>query len=331
MRKLASVQKIRLVEPIPDADSIEVVSVLGWKVVVRKSEGFKVGDAVVYAEIDSLFPREPQFEFLKNCNYRIKTAKLRGQISQGLVLPLTSVPGDIASLQEGDDVTERLGIVKYEPKIPVELRGEIAGAFPGIVPKTDEPRVQSAPEVLDELRGQRCYCTVKIDGTSSSFIHQDGETWVCSHNWPYKPSETNLYWRMCRKYGLEEKLKAVGNYAVQGEIAGPGVQKNHYGLRELQLFVFNVFDSDKGHYLDYADFIAFCRQHDLTSVPVVTDDLILDHTVEQLLELAKGQYPNGHAREGIVIRTITEQYSRTLNSRASFKVINNDYLLKVKE
>jgi RNA ligase (TIGR02306 family) len=260
-----------------------------------------------------------------------------------LVLPITVlaekmgiISGDkyiqvLGVVQEGDDVTEYLGIVKYEPKIPVELQGEIAGAFPGAVHKTDEPRVQSVPEVLDELRGQRCYYTVKIVGTSSSFIHQDGEIWVCGHNWPYKASETNLYWRMCRKYGLEEKLKAAGNYAVQGEIAGPGVQKNHYGLQELQLFVFNVFDINKGRHLDYVDFIAFCQRYGLTTVPVVADDLILDHTVDQLLELAKGQYPNQHAREGIVIRTVTEQYSQALNSRASFKVINNDYLLKVKD
>ena len=123
MRKLASIQKILMVDPIPNADNIEVVTVLGWKVVVRKSEGFKKDDVVVYVEIDSLFPKEPQYEFLKNSNYRIKTAKFRGQISQGLVLPLTSLPNGGADLHEGDEVTDLLGITKYEPPIPGRVGG----------------------------------------------------------------------------------------------------------------------------------------------------------------------------------------------------------------
>ena len=136
---------------------------------------------------------------------------------------------------------------------------------------------------------------------------------------------------MWRKYGIEAALRDAGNYAIQGETAGPGIQKNRYGLKEMQLFVFNVFDINRGRHLDYAEFVAFCKRYGLQTVPITMDDLVLNHTVEELLELAKGQYPGGYAREGIVIRTITEQYSQVLSGRASFKVINNDYLLKEKD
>lgn len=332
MRKLASVQKILSLAPIPNADVIECATILGWQVVVRKAEDFQVGQMVVYCEIDSLFPKLPQFEFLKNSNYRLKTAKFRGQISQGLILPLTALPGDTSNLQEGDEVTDLLGITKYEAPIPVELQGEVTGSWPGCVPQTDETRIQSCPAVLDELRGQRCYATVKVDGTSSSFIRRDGEFWVCGHNWPYRELDgSNVHWRMCKKYGVESALRAAGNFAIQGETAGPGIQDNHYGLKEVQLFVFNVYDIDHSRYLDYVEFVAFCRLYGLQTVPIVEDNLVLDHTVEQLLDLAKGNYPGGHRREGLVIRTVKEQHSQALKGRASFKVVNNEYLLKAKD
>jgi RNA ligase (TIGR02306 family) len=328
MRKLASIQKILAVNPIPGADSIECCTVLGWQCVVKKANNFKVNDLIIYAEIDSLFPQEPQFEFLKHTNYRLKTARLRGQLSQGLVLPLSVLPGD-CSVQEGDEVTDRLGITKYEAPIPVELAGEVSGSFPGYVHKTNEQRIQSCPAALDELRGQTFYATVKIDGTSSSFIHRDGEFTVAGHNWPYRDSPGNLHWRMCRKYSIEAALKSAGNYAVQGESAGPSIQSNHYGLKEHDLFVFNVFDINRGRHLDYADFIAFCTQYGFQTVPIETDNFVLSDGIgiAELLEMAKGKYPGGHKREGLVFRTLTERYSKALAGRTSFKVINNGYLL----
>ncbi len=328
MRKLVSVQKIMAVAPIPGADNIEVATVLGWQCVVKKSDAFQPGQLVCYAEVDSLFPREPQYEFLKSSNYRLKTARLRGQISQGLVLPLSVLPGS-TEVQEGDDVTERLGVVKYEAPIPVELQGEVSGAFPGYIHKTDEPRIQSFPGILDELRGVHCYISLKIDGTSSTFAHRDGEFTVAGHNWPYRESETNTYWRMYRKYNLEQVLRSAGNYALQAEIAGPAIQKNRYGLKEHSIFCFNVFDINRGRHLDFADYVAFCQAHGIPMAPVVDSCFVLDHTVAQLLEMVEAQrYPTGGPAEGWVIRPLVEQYSKTLGSRASFKVLNNRYLLK---
>ena len=180
MRKLASIQKIQSLSPIPDADKIELAQVLGWKVVVKKGE-FQVGDLVVYCEIDSLLPKKPEFEFLKDSNYRIRTRKMRGVISQGICFPLDVLPIEtkwhieemekarIANIHGADgaigmDVTKELGIEKYEPPIPAELAGEAKGALPSFLIKTDEDRIQILPEILIKYGGLQFIATEKIDG-----------------------------------------------------------------------------------------------------------------------------------------------------------------------
>src|SRR3989339_47632 len=129
MRKLATIRLIEEVLPIEGADAIEKVRIGGWWVVARKNE-FKPGDKCVYFEIDSLLPPLPQYAFLEKAGkkktlfegrdyegYRIKTIKLRGQISQGLALPVASFPGIPDEL--GADVSEKIGVVKYEATVPV--------------------------------------------------------------------------------------------------------------------------------------------------------------------------------------------------------------------
>ncbi|MBQ9247308.1 MAG: hypothetical protein IJ171_01830, partial [Ruminococcus sp.] len=110
-RALAHVEQIVDIQPIPDADKIEVATVLGWKVVIAKADGFKVGDKVVYIEIDSKVPDRPEFEFLRDRKFRVKTIKLRGQYSQGLIVPL-SILGS-GNYNVGDNVTDKLGITYY--------------------------------------------------------------------------------------------------------------------------------------------------------------------------------------------------------------------------
>lgn len=361
-RKLVSIQRILEVNPIKDADAIEVVKVLGWNVVTKKGE-YKAGDYCIYFEIDSVLPAKPEFEFLRKSSYnsrydgfRLRTVKLRGQISQGLVVPISVLKSpsfteyiktalesqdveryryicetdiaDIANL-EGSDITELLGVKKYEIEIPTHLAGDVKGSFPHYVPKTDETRIQASPILLEELKGKTCYVTVKLDGTSVTFANYNGEVDVCSRNLSMKKSETNAYWQIYRKYDIEN----IGrNVAVQGEIVGPGIQKNPLGLKEIDLFVFNVFDIDKHEYLDYFKFIEFCSNHGLKTVPVISDNFVFDHTIEQLLKLAEGKYDGTNTnREGIVIRPIKETYSETLSGRLSVKIINNDYLLKNEE
>ena len=185
MRKLASIQKILSINPIPDADLIEVAQVLGWKVVVKKGE-FNVGDNCVYCEIDSLMPEHPEFEFLRKSKFRIRTIKLKNQISQGICFPLSilSFFGKTTTNQftgvelfipdndlenpipiiEDNDLTSALGIEKYEPPIPAELEGEAKGGFPSFMIKTDEDRIQILPHILEQYAGEKFIATEKLDG-----------------------------------------------------------------------------------------------------------------------------------------------------------------------
>lgn len=183
-RKLASIQKIREIRPIEGADAIELAIINSWQVVVAKNVGHQVGNLVVYCEIDSYLPIEPEFEFLRKSSYkkvndqegfRLKTIKLRGQISQGLILPLKEAVdvmkrknGEVYTemLVEGNDVTTLLGITKYEPPIPACLAGKIKGLFPQFIPKTDEERVQN---LTDEYSfwvdsDNQFFVTEKLDG-----------------------------------------------------------------------------------------------------------------------------------------------------------------------
>jgi len=323
-RKLASIQKILDIQPIERADAIEVASILGWKVVVKKGE-FKVGDLVVYAEIDAVFPPKEEFEFLRNKKYRIRTIRLRSQLSQGICFSLSILPDQ--NVNEGDDVTEVLGIVKWEPAEPIILSGDNKGRFPS-VPKTDEIRLQSFPKLIEEFQGLECYSSVKIDGTSSTFANMNGEIDVCSRKMSKKEGDT-VYWKMAEKYNILDILKEVGNFAIQGEIAGPGIQKNRLGLQKVDLFVFNVYNISETKYLDFTEFIRFCQRFNLTTVPIENDGFVFNHNLDQLLDMAKGKYDGtNNNREGLVIRPLIERYSEVLNGRLSMKIINNDFLLK---
>ena len=197
MRKLASIQTVNAAEPIPDADAIEKIRVLGWWVVVKKGE-FKPGDKVVYCEIDALLPETAAFEFLRpNCykpaqtdstgavimpaGFRIKTIKLRGQVSQGICFPLSVLPAGTAT-EEDTDVTDALGVRKWEPPQTVGMGGRVKGSFPGFLPKTDETRVQVLEKVIERHRGLTFFVTEKLDGTSFTAFARAGEFGVCSRN-----------------------------------------------------------------------------------------------------------------------------------------------------
>ena len=176
-RKLASIRVIKDIAPIENADSIEVATVDGWHCVVKKGE-FHVGEHVIYCEVDSVMPHtDPRFEWLRPRGFRVRTIKLRGQVSQGLVLPLSYLGmADDEVHYIGQDVTERLGIVKYEPPIPAQLRGTVKGNFPTeLLSKTDEERIQNLQELLTKYKGVRVSMTEKLDGClhPNSFIVTD--------------------------------------------------------------------------------------------------------------------------------------------------------------
>ncbi|MEZ4362410.1 MAG: RNA ligase (ATP) [Kofleriaceae bacterium] len=326
-RKLVSIQVVSELAPIPGADNIEQARVMGWTVVTKKGE-FAVGDRCVFFEIDSVLPDGPAWsEFLRTRGFRVRTLKLRGVLSQGLALPVSILEGEVPEL--GVDIRDRLSVTKYEPVLP-ESR-EVFGAFPTAVPKTDEIRLQSALGVLDEIAGRDFYVTTKLDGSSATYLRDETGFYACSRNWALHRGN-NPVWRAADRYRLEEVLPM--DLAVQGELCGPGIQKNRLGLAELDLFIFSAYDVRRGAFLAYQELIDLCAKLGLRTVPierVVTGDeaRAYAHTLDGWLAASQGLYAGTKMRkEGIVVRPLVEAQSEVLGGRLSFKVINNDFLLK---
>jgi RNA ligase (TIGR02306 family) len=353
MRKLASIQIVNAVEPISNADAIEKIRVLGWWVVVKKGE-HRPGDTVVYCEIDSLLPQRSEFEFLRASSFksaqtdasgatilpagfRIKTVKLRGQVSQGICFPLSILPSD-APTHEGADLTERLGVRKWEPPIPVGMSGKVKGGFPGFLPRTDETRVQVLEPVLQRHRGKTFYVTEKLDGTSfTAFLRQDAFG-ICSRNlWMDETDESNILVRVSRGLKLEEKLRQARarlgiDLALQAEVIGPGIQQNKYALAAVTLRVFNVLNVDAYRLVDHAAMLALLTDMQLEAVPQL-GTLVLDHSIDQLIAFSEGiSVLNPRVqREGVVLRPLVEEYDEDIGGRLSFKAINPKFLLKYDE
>lgn len=328
MAREATIQLVNTIEPLENSDFLSKATVLGWQVVTKRGE-FKKGDPCIFVEIDSVLPEKPEYEFMRSRNFRVKTIKIRGCLSQGLLLPVSILPID--SYSEGDDVSDLLGITHYEKPTPVQLMGKCRSTFPTyIVPKTDETRLQSMPHVLNKLQNVLCYSSLKIDGTSFTAIHHHGTTHICSRNQSYKLDENNdnLYIQIANKYNLIYPLKNIENYAIQGEIAGPGIQSNRLNLKEPELFVFAVYDTVMQEYLDLRSMSDFCNRLNLKTVPIKSVfTLDNDYTQAKFLEEAKGNYEGTNNKcEGIVVRPC-KTLSRAEKGMLSFKVLNNDYLL----
>jgi len=326
MRQIASIQRIKKIEPIPNADAIVKATILGWQLVAKKGE-FSEGDLCVYVEIDALLPDKPAFEFMKARGMRVRTIRLRGQISQGICFPLSILPG-IINIKEGLDVTEVLGIEKYEPPIPASLSGIMKGGFPSFIPKTDETRVQVLQELLDKFEHEPCYVTEKLDGSSVTYFIKDNVFGVCSRNLELIETTDNTLWKLAREMQIEEKLLVLkGNYALQGEVIGEGVQGNKYKMKGQQVFFFSVFNIDEYRYLNYSDFNAAINQLGFKTVPVIENDFVLINSIEELVNKAVGKSILYNVdREGIVIRPLVEKVDST--GRVSFKAINPEFLLK---
>ncbi len=339
-RKLASVQRALEIVPIEGADAIELVRINGWQCVTKKNE-FKVGDLGVFLEIDAIPPDTNFFQFLWTAKdgttplrpdkFRIRTMKLRGALSQGLFLPLDSF--DLGAVAAGDDVTEKLGVTKYEPPIPAGSGGEIGGNFPGFIPKTDEIRVQSAPEVLTEIFATPYAITLKYDGTSATYCvdPRDGQFLACGRNYSISEGDS-FYWRIARQYDLPANLAAHPTIAIQGEICGPGIQKNRLELKQIALFAFNVYDFANRRYLDHDEAREFLAQIEVPAVETLETGESFGHNQNSLLALAEGKYPGTtNEREGLVVRPLHERHSEVLAGRLSFKAISNRFLLKEKD
>lgn len=394
-RKLVTIRTVDAVDPIPDADAIEVATIGGWQVVVKKND-VKAGDKVVYFEIDSFLPDgNPAWQFLVDKQgrefngvrgHRLRTVKLRGQISQGFIVPLSAVP-QITDPQEDVDYAQALGVVKWDPPLPAELAGQVEGLFPGFIRKTDQERCQNlvneifqyddqrvlidglAPEQADQAavlggrlliedgkvysvraakakRDAKYEVSLKMDGSSMTvFGRQNGpevEVGVCSRNLELKVNEENAdntFIRVALQSGLlgvlEDLAREGREYAVQGELMGPGIQENREQLRTHQMYVFDVQDLAAGGVF----LMPFLREEfmrkiysfgvnpDLVKhVPVYHKAATLQElgitNVKELLAFAEGPSLVHKIREGLVFKRIDGGFS--------FKAISNLYLAKEK-
>lgn len=335
MRKLVTVREIAEIRPIPDADAIVCAVVDGWTVVTKKDE-FKAGDLCVFFEIDSFLPESDfRYQFLMShkitwnghAGARLKTIKLRKQLSQGLALPLSAFP-EVAQAYDGvpreQDFAELLNVLKWEPIIPANLAGTIRGNFPTLVPKTDQERIQN---IWNEIDLDEVYeLTTKLEGSSMTVANVDGDIHVCSRNLSIKlDDEGNAFIKTAKKAAIESVTKH-NNIVLQGELMGPGVQGNIEGFTELEFYVFDVYDINLGRYLNPTERIDLMLSDDfseLKHVPIIgyhsLRQLGLD-TMDKVLDYADGPSIAAKYREGVVFKSMSRGFS--------WKAISNRYLMK---
>jgi len=359
MRKLASVREIKEIRPIENADAIETAIVDGWECVVKKSENFKAGDKVVYIEIDSIVPERPEFEFLRERKFRVRTIKLRKQVSQGLVLPLNILPQGDYNLD--DDVTDILGVRKYDPEGELEQqlitkevkkvknpiikfmlkfkwfrklylpKKEFKG-FPTWIVKTDEERIQNKTRMfeIEKELGTKFIVTEKLDGQSATYflerVKGKLKFGVCSRNVNLSNDSNNSsYWAIARDLHIKEILEQLigdaESIVLQGEIIGEAIQGNKYKIKGYDFYAFNlIIGGEKIHTIKMEEIL---RDYCIKTVPILENNFTLKDTIADMVEYSKGNSVLLKTkREGVVIRN----YDRSI----SFKVINPDFLLSEK-
>lgn len=337
-RKLATIRKIAEVKAIPDADKICAYRVDGWWVVDSVGK-YQVNDLVVYAEPDSWVPtelapflskgKEPrEFEGVKG--ERLRTVKLRGQLSQGLLLPLSVLgkPEEIFAIGEdsvGADVTTELGILKWEKPMNAQLAGMARGNFPALVPKTDQERIQNLTRSFEQYQLDTWSITEKLDGSSCTFyLDDEGVFHVCSRNLDLKEDEANSFWKVARKFQIEDIMRrnSMLGMAIQGEMIGEGIQGNQYKT-QLDFYVYDMYNTHTGQYILPVQLKAACERLGLKHVPIIAEATeIKEQTIQSILAFAEGKsLLNASNREGVVFK------SNTVHDR-SFKSISNSWLLK---
>lgn len=370
MRQLATLQKIKSLEPIEWADKLEKATVLWREIVVVKWLHY-VWELICYIEIDSFLPEHKEFEFLRDrcfkmywdkAWFRLRTIKLRWQISQWLIIPYSSAININPRIpaQEGEDITKELWIIKYDSELLREIREKenhqrdyarkwrgkwikwlfyrvrywffikiwrikFDKTFPSFIPKTDETRVQVLGSVLSQYKWTKCYATEKLDGSSiTCFLHK-WKFWVCSRNLELVNSDNN-FWHTVEKLGVEKIMRESlsDNIAIQGELVWPWIQWNKYNLEEHDIYRFNCYDIKTQKYR----FPSELESKGLKIVPIVWRFELIDN-IKELVELAKWDSLLGKVpREWIVIRPEEEIENVHKMWRLSFKSINPDFLLK---
>lgn len=328
MRQLVTIRQVEEVAPIDGADNIEKVRVGLWWCVTKKGD-LKAGDLCVYHEIDSFLPIISEYSFLVGKGvrkmlhegqelqgYHLRTVKLRGQISQGLAMPL-NFHSATTNTNLGADVTDLLGVLKYEPSIPAELNGDVEGPFPSCCPKTDEERIQNLEYTF---AGKLFSATEKLDGTSCTILMKDGIIRVCGRNWELKRNPDNSMWKVA--LGIK---KSFEGFAIQGELVGPGIQGNPLKLQVVTFFVFYIYDFVQGVYLSTTKMVEVCQDLKLNTVPILDLNLVGFENPNAYLKYAdrRSVLNQNTDAEGVVFRLKSDD-----GHKISFKAISNRYLIK---
>lgn len=301
-----------------NADSLSMTHVRGYPVIIRTGD-FQEGELAVYVPVDSIVPASDLRWVFLDGHYRVKAKKLRGIFSMGL---LTNAD---PSWVEGQDVSEVMGIVKYEPVEPFSLGGECE-ADPGYMPVYDIEGLRRWPNII--LPGEEVCLTEKIHGSQSRFLWKDDRLWVGSHKTIKREDPKNLWWRVAYNYKLPEILSHLPNVALYAEAYGHKIQDMQYGAKpgEVRLRFFDAIDTDTYQWLNVEAFIRLMHELNLPMVPI----LCAGPWGEYLRSYADGiSHVDGaqHYREGFVVRPVEERWDASIG-RVILKYQSEEYLLK---
>jgi hypothetical protein len=366
-RKLASVQRILSLSPIEGADKIVKATVLGWELVVAVKDNFKIGDLCVYCEVDSIFPDKPEFEFLRERKFRIKTIKLKGQVSQGICFPISIIHKSFHT--EGRDVTEILGVTKYDPQAEFERKETLRLAsidknrmtkffkryswyrnlffkptripFPAFIHKTDEDRIQLFPNACEQWKDIPFDVTEKIDGQSATYFvipnPRKGlfqKKWifgVCSRNFQLLKEDNSSYWTIAKQEGLKEKMiKWSTEWGCGLIVQGEIIGSKIQGNKyNLNGYSFHVFNVIEYYKGDYRPMAQGEQYNFCQDLQLLTvPRLIWNFKLPETIHEAVDQ-AKGKSLLWDIPRegVVVRNYDRNI----SFKIINPDFLLKYSE
>lgn len=284
---LSSIQVIEHIRPHFNADRLEIATVLGWECIVKKGE-FSVGEKVIFFKVDSFLPKGSCNDELCSTyidlsinqitgtsGYRIKTIRLRGEYSQGLITKINLFNIDYSNLEVGDSLDQLLGVEKWE-SIEITTGGQPVGKFPSYIPKTDVKNIQDLLKFeYNSLFSTGTYWlkTEKLDGMSCTMYYMNGEFGVASKDLPRKETASDIFWIIARRYqkyitGFSIKMNT--NLAFQGEIIGKDSRNNPYNLKDNEFYLYSIWDIDKKRYIPLRVYMIWANF--LKSVPLL--DLI---------------------------------------------------------
>ena len=313
---------------IPGAEKIESAIVNcgkggKWQGCVQK-QTFSVGDKCMVFLQDSILPEIPEFEHMRKHRFRVRMCRFLKTPSEVLISPIAP-SSSMEELPIGEEISDIVGVTKYEKPISISIAGECKGNFPSFIPKTDEVNFQTIPDLIKDYIGYPCWITLKYDGTSATFYHRDGEVGVCSRNLEKKLTSQDVYNRIDKEYRITQQLQESNlNYAIQGEIYGPGIQKNPLGVSQLSFACFDIYDIDTHKYLLPFEREELLDRFGIPSVKLIYQTVWLYTDFEQIRTLADQNLSNGKPAEGVVVR-IYDHSKEFLDNRISFKIINLNY------